>query len=195
MFCPRFSFYRLCFIVPRKDPRGQSIAAIHRELFLFSYIFWSACFMMTVPDDARFGSCHFTSLFYQLWIPRGAHADRLREGCRHVRLSFTISTASFTSSSMRPNSLFSIIVFFTIQLPPHATMRSYARYSLTFCGLMPPVGMNFIMVYSAAMARMYFSPPAGSAGKNFSSHSCRMSHTGASDGLNESFLNDTFLNI
>lgn len=54
MFCPRFSFYRLCFIVPRKDPRGQSIAAIHRELFLFSYIFWSACFMMTDSEISMF---------------------------------------------------------------------------------------------------------------------------------------------
>ena len=37
MFCS-FFFYRLCFIVPRKDPRGQSIAAIHRELFIFIHL-------------------------------------------------------------------------------------------------------------------------------------------------------------
>lgn len=49
----------------------------------------------------------------------------------YARLSFTISTASFTSSSMRSNSLFSIIVFFTIQLPTllllHPVIRQPAQ--------------------------------------------------------------------
>ena len=49
----------------------------------------------------------------------------------YARLSITISTASFTSSSMRSNSLFSIIVFFTIQLPAllllHPVIRQPAQ--------------------------------------------------------------------
>ena len=100
MFCPRFSFYRLCFIVPRKDPRGQSIAAIHRELFLFSYIFWSACFMMTDSEFSMFSRTIPPTvpliLLYAVMMPSAPLSSiHLRNGSRYSSYLFRGSIEEF----------------------------------------------------------------------------------------------------
>src|SRR5262245_545355 len=55
----------------------------------------------------------------------------------------------------------------TIQLPPQATTCGKARYWPIFFVSIPPVGMNRTCLYGAQIACKNFTPPIGSAGKNF----------------------------
>jgi hypothetical protein len=59
----------------------------------------------------------------------------------------------------------------TIHEPPQARILSNARYFVMLPALIPPVGMNLSLWYGAEIALMYSSPPACSAGKNFTTSS------------------------
>src|SRR5699024_11894728 len=72
---------------------------------------------------------------------------------------------------------------FTIQLPPHAKILSQLKYSFRFLALLPPVGMNFTMVYGAAIALIIATPPACSAGKNFTVFRPLFTACATSDGV------------
>src|SRR5215212_899445 len=61
------------------------------------------------------------------------------------------STASRVNRVIWSNCLPPISSFVTIQLPPHATTLPKARYFSRFSGVIPPVGMNRIIPYGAAM--------------------------------------------
>ncbi len=67
--------------------------------------------------------------------------------------------------------------------PAHATTRSKPRYAARFPALMPPVGMNPIERYGAAIAWRSGSPPIASAGKNLSTSSRFSSAASTSVGV------------
>src|SRR5262249_16145500 len=83
---------------------------------------------------------------------------------RNSLTNATASAASFFTFAKSPASNSSGL---TIQLPPHATTCGKARYWPMFLVSIPPVGMNRMSLYGAQIACKNFTPPIGSAGKNF----------------------------
>src|SRR5262249_50082254 len=83
---------------------------------------------------------------------------------RNSRTSATASPANCLTFAKSPASNNSGL---TIQLPPQATTCGKTRYWPMFLVSIPPVGMNRMSLYGAQIACKNFTPPIGSAGKNF----------------------------
>ena len=67
-----------------------------------------------------------------------------------------------------------------------------SRYDVRFLALIPPVGINFMLTYGAAMALIFASPPDCSAGKNFTTSSPSSIACSMSEGLEVPGVMGTF---
>ena len=94
-----------------------------------------------------------------------------------------VSTASLVRFLIPSKSPAATKSFLTIHEPPQHTILLKSRYDLRLPALIPPVGMNFICVYGAAIDLIMLSPPAASAGKNLTTSSPNSIATSTSEGL------------
>src|SRR5215468_7998128 len=144
-----------------------------KKLYMaFSHVLLSPFFCQP-PRDRKMGTekieygvffCFSAPIFLPAFLTQCYCAHVSRTTPRNSRTSATASLANCFTFAKSPASNNSGL---TIQLPPQATTCGKTRYWPMFLVSIPPVGMNRMSLYGAQIACKNFTPPIGSAGKNF----------------------------
>ena len=139
-----------------------------------------------VPENTELLPTFFSKLNILLNVSASSSASsplvRLTPTCLTSNPSI-VSTACVVRFLIPSKSPAATMSFLTIHEPPQHTILLKSRYDLRLSALIPPVGMNFILVYGADIALIILRPPAASAGKNLTTSRPSSIAVSTSEGL------------